>query len=125
MLHQRLLAGLLAVTTVTTTIAVNVFPSYGNNSTNVQYLVEVTKINWLAFANNVKSAIDLYQKDSQFGVSKKLLDLFQEANKIIDRGLGDQTVPPNKVRELRNNLKPSDFTTLGMEGKLRNLRNNL
>ncbi|BAZ50462.1 hypothetical protein NIES4103_30780 [Nostoc sp. NIES-4103] len=88
MSNQRLLAGLLAVTTMATTVAVNISPSYGNNSTNVQYLAQnQTRYDRLKnLLNRVYKSLDDVNKAIDLG--KRLYEYRREligmANSIND-----------------------------------------
>ncbi|MBD2447889.1 hypothetical protein H6G76_12010 [Nostoc sp. FACHB-152] len=66
MFNQRLLAAFLAVTTVTTTIAVNASPSYGNSRTNVQYLarneIPLNRADVVDILDRVNRTIDILRK---------------------------------------------------------------
>ncbi|MCC5652308.1 hypothetical protein LC609_21270 [Nostoc sp. XA013] len=125
MLNQRVLASLLAVTTVTTTLAFYVAPSYGKNVTNVRYLAQRKNINWRSYANTLKSAIDLYQQAEKWGVVDALKQFLPEADSEIRKGNGNNSVPQNQVTNLKNILKASDFTNTEMKAKLQNLKNRL
>ncbi|MEH2089093.1 hypothetical protein [Nostoc sp.] len=125
MLNQRVLAGLLAVTTATITVAGNVSPSYGNNSTNVQYLAQGRNLTWVEVFDYANKGIDLARKINDLDLVGKFQKLSQVAKGWVDQNLGKETATKNTVDDLTSavqSLNSSDFTTPEMKQKLQDLK---